>query len=309
MKRVFAYHEIVASRPRARRSSTRAATSTTGPALAGLLRLDLPHGATTSIGTGSLQQGFGMREAVAQLRRETDSTGWRRSVRGRAHPARAAPPLGQRPRRGACRRCRRRRGPGLGGGIFYAMTAGAWRRTRCTRRSTPATRARSRTRAGSSCRATAGVQGARHHAALLVRQRRPARALRGHLQRSRRAAAHFQGYMHRSSCARSRWRTCASSSRTWRTSRAGGGMTATAHMQVDHAAAVEASTPPRARPWSRRSPRRCAISRRASARRRGARVGARRPGARRWRPLLALAGAEAAGVQDRRRSGRQWPWS
>lgn len=72
MTRVFAYHEIVASPP----ESDAFAQRRCDVYYQGRLSPDFyawifPHGATTSIGTGSLQQGFGMRQAVAQLRRET----------------------------------------------------------------------------------------------------------------------------------------------------------------------------------------------------------------------------------------------
>ncbi|HEU4454310.1 MAG TPA: geranylgeranyl diphosphate reductase [Longimicrobium sp.] len=72
-KHVFAYHEIVRSPQRSDEGF--------GPARAdvyyrGTLSPDFyawifPHGETTSIGTGSFQKGFGMREAVADLRAAT----------------------------------------------------------------------------------------------------------------------------------------------------------------------------------------------------------------------------------------------
>ncbi|MEP7065079.1 MAG: geranylgeranyl diphosphate reductase [Gemmatimonadota bacterium] len=75
-KHVFAYHEIV-------RSPTDAAATNGGfdgtrcdVYYQGALSPDFyawifPHGETTSVGTGSLQQGFGLRAAVAQLRADT----------------------------------------------------------------------------------------------------------------------------------------------------------------------------------------------------------------------------------------------
>jgi geranylgeranyl reductase len=72
MKRVFAYHEIVASPPEsADFVSARCDVFYQGRLSPDFYAWIFPHGATTSIGTGSLQQGFGMRQAVAQLRRET----------------------------------------------------------------------------------------------------------------------------------------------------------------------------------------------------------------------------------------------
>jgi len=72
MKRVFAYHEIVASPPEsASFVNARCDVYYQGRLSPDFYAWIFPHGATTSIGTGSLQQGFGMRQAVAQLRRET----------------------------------------------------------------------------------------------------------------------------------------------------------------------------------------------------------------------------------------------
>ncbi|HEX5817543.1 MAG TPA: geranylgeranyl diphosphate reductase [Gemmatimonadales bacterium] len=72
MKRVFAYHEIVASPPEsADFVNARCDVFYQGRLSPDFYAWIFPHGATTSIGTGSFQQGFGMREAVAQLRRDT----------------------------------------------------------------------------------------------------------------------------------------------------------------------------------------------------------------------------------------------
>ena len=80
-RHVFAYHEIV-------RSPVAVVGETTGNVFDGN-RCDVyyqgqlspdfyawifPHGATTSVGTGSLQKGFGLRAAVAQLRADTHLT-------------------------------------------------------------------------------------------------------------------------------------------------------------------------------------------------------------------------------------------
>ncbi len=73
-KHVFAYHEIV-------KSPEAGDTANFGPARCDVyyqqpLSPDFyawvfPHGATTSIGTGSLQKGFGLKNAVAKLRQDT----------------------------------------------------------------------------------------------------------------------------------------------------------------------------------------------------------------------------------------------
>lgn len=75
-RHVFAYHEIVKSP-----LPSASATANFGPARCdvyyqGPLSPDFyawvfPHGATTSIGTGTLQKGFGLKEAVAKLRQDT----------------------------------------------------------------------------------------------------------------------------------------------------------------------------------------------------------------------------------------------
>ena len=73
-KHVFAYHEIV-------KSPAQGSGADFGPARCDVyyqapLSPDFyawvfPHGATTSIGTGTLQKGFGLKEAVAKLRLDT----------------------------------------------------------------------------------------------------------------------------------------------------------------------------------------------------------------------------------------------
>ncbi|MCU0621920.1 MAG: geranylgeranyl diphosphate reductase [Gemmatimonadales bacterium] len=72
MMRVFAYHEIVASPPDSEAfRQARCDVFYQGRLSPDFYAWIFPHGATTSVGTGSLQQGFGMRDAVARLRRET----------------------------------------------------------------------------------------------------------------------------------------------------------------------------------------------------------------------------------------------
>ena len=80
-KHVFAYHEVVHSPPA--HSTTASSTDFDGARCdvyyQGQLSPDFyawifPHGATTSVGTGSLQKGFGLRAAVAKLRADTQLT-------------------------------------------------------------------------------------------------------------------------------------------------------------------------------------------------------------------------------------------
>jgi len=73
MKHVFAYHEIVKS-PTVDSESfgkNRCDVYYQGPLSPDFYAWIFPHGDTTSIGTGSLQQGFKLRNAVAQLREST----------------------------------------------------------------------------------------------------------------------------------------------------------------------------------------------------------------------------------------------
>ena len=77
MKHVFAYHEIVKS-PTVDSESfgkSRCDVYYQGPLSPDFYAWIFPHGDTTSIGTGSLQQGFKLRDAVAQLRASTGLTG------------------------------------------------------------------------------------------------------------------------------------------------------------------------------------------------------------------------------------------
>ncbi len=76
MKHVFAYHEIVKS-PTVDTESfghNRCDVYYQGPLSPDFYAWIFPHGNTTSIGTGSLQQGFKLRSAVAQLRESTGLT-------------------------------------------------------------------------------------------------------------------------------------------------------------------------------------------------------------------------------------------
>jgi geranylgeranyl reductase len=72
-KHVFAYHEIIAS-PSADTDSfvaDRCDVYYQAKVSPDFYAWVFPHGATTSVGTGTFQQGFGMREAVRELRERT----------------------------------------------------------------------------------------------------------------------------------------------------------------------------------------------------------------------------------------------
>lgn len=73
-KHVFAYHEIVKS-PEANHTANFGAARCDvyyqAPLSPDFYAWVFPHGATTSIGTGTLQKGFGLKEAVAKLRKDT----------------------------------------------------------------------------------------------------------------------------------------------------------------------------------------------------------------------------------------------
>ncbi len=73
-KHVFAYHEIVKSPDEGSGADFGAARCDVyyqAPLSPDFYAWVFPHGATTSIGTGTLQKGFGLKEAVAKLRHDT----------------------------------------------------------------------------------------------------------------------------------------------------------------------------------------------------------------------------------------------
>ncbi len=73
-RHVFAYHEVVASphpAPDEHFGPARCDVYYDGRLSPDFYAWVFPHGDTTSVGTGSLQKGFGLRTAVQQLRRET----------------------------------------------------------------------------------------------------------------------------------------------------------------------------------------------------------------------------------------------
>jgi geranylgeranyl reductase len=77
MKFVFAYHEIVKSPERSSESfeGSRCDVYYQGQVSPDFYGWVFPHGATTSIGTGSLQKGFALKDAVATLRTATGLDG------------------------------------------------------------------------------------------------------------------------------------------------------------------------------------------------------------------------------------------
>lgn len=131
-RHVFAYHEIVRSPTPESSSDDGFDRSRCDVYYQGQLSPDFyawifPHGATTSIGTGSLQKGFGLRAAVAQLRADTHLTD-AATLRREGAPI----PLAPLPRwdngrdvviagdaAGVV-------APASGEGIFYAMTGGRY---------------------------------------------------------------------------------------------------------------------------------------------------------------------------------------
>ena len=72
-RHVFAYHEIVKSpvTETADFGAARCDVYYQAPLSPDFYAWVFPHGATTSIGTGTLQKGFGLKEAVAKLRHDT----------------------------------------------------------------------------------------------------------------------------------------------------------------------------------------------------------------------------------------------
>ena len=73
-RHVFAYHEIVKSPVEGHQANfgpARCDVYYQAPLSPDFYAWVFPHGATTSIGTGTLQKGFGLKDAVARLRRET----------------------------------------------------------------------------------------------------------------------------------------------------------------------------------------------------------------------------------------------
>jgi geranylgeranyl reductase len=129
MKHVFAYHEIVKS-PETDSEAfghNRCDVYYQGPLSPDFYAWIFPHGKTTSIGTGSLQQGFKLRSAVSQLRESTGLTN-AETIRREGAPIPLEP----------LRRWDNGRdvivggdaagtvAPASGEGIYYAMTSGRY---------------------------------------------------------------------------------------------------------------------------------------------------------------------------------------
>lgn len=76
-KHVFAYHELVKSPPQGDHDfdAARCDVWYQGPLSPDFYAWIFPHGELTSVGTGSMQKGFALREAVAKLRAETGLAG------------------------------------------------------------------------------------------------------------------------------------------------------------------------------------------------------------------------------------------
>lgn len=125
-RHVFAYHEVIRS-PEASEAfgPERCDVYYTGRLSPDFYAWVFPHGDTTSVGTGSLQKGFGLRNAVKQLREETGLDGME-TIRKEGAPIPLEP----------LRRWDDGRNvilagdaagvvaPASGEGIFYAMTGG-----------------------------------------------------------------------------------------------------------------------------------------------------------------------------------------
>jgi geranylgeranyl reductase len=125
-KYVFAYHEIVASPPAgAKFDGTRCDVVYSGEISPDFYGWVFPHGATTSVGSGSARQGFSVRRSVDALRREA-------GLEGAATIRREGAPIPMRP----LPRWDDGRGvvlagdaagvvaPASGEGIYYAMAGG-----------------------------------------------------------------------------------------------------------------------------------------------------------------------------------------
>ena len=128
-KFVFAYHEIIKSPPQNSElfAHDRCDVYYQGPLSPDFYAWIFPHGATTSVGTGSLQKGFGLKESVAQLRAAT-GLDTLETIRREGAPI----PLHPLPRWDDGREVVLAGdaagvvAPASGEGIFYAMTGGRY---------------------------------------------------------------------------------------------------------------------------------------------------------------------------------------
>ena len=113
---VIAYHEIVES-PARDWDPARCDVIYDGDISPDFYGWVFPHGPKTSVGLGTEQNGFDLKAATRRLREDPRARRLRHDPRGgRADPAEAAEEMGQWPRCGPGRRCRRRRRTGLGRG-------------------------------------------------------------------------------------------------------------------------------------------------------------------------------------------------
>ena len=127
MRRVFAYHEIVATPTTGSFDGSRCDVYYQGELSPDFYGWIFPHGPTTSIGTGSLRQGFALRDAVGRLRAMTGLQA-AKTIRREGAPIPLTP----------LRRWDNGRNvllagdaagvvaPASGEGIFYAMTGGRY---------------------------------------------------------------------------------------------------------------------------------------------------------------------------------------
>ncbi|WKW10885.1 geranylgeranyl diphosphate reductase [Pseudogemmatithrix spongiicola] len=128
-KFVFAYHEIIKSPTQNSElfAHDRCDVYYQGPLSPDFYAWIFPHGATTSVGTGSLQKGFGLKESVAQLRAAT-GLDTLETIRKEGAPI----PLHPLPRWDDGREVVLAGdaagvvAPASGEGIFYAMTGGRY---------------------------------------------------------------------------------------------------------------------------------------------------------------------------------------
>lgn len=128
-KFVFAYHEIIKSPTQNSElfAHDRCDVYYQGPLSPDFYAWIFPHGATTSVGTGSLQKGFGLKEGVAQLRAAT-GLDTLETIRKEGAPI----PLHPLPRWDDGREVVLAGdaagvvAPASGEGIFYAMTGGRY---------------------------------------------------------------------------------------------------------------------------------------------------------------------------------------
>ena len=226
---VFAYHEIVRV-PTAEQNrsfdGSRCDVVYDGVISPDFYGWVFPHGATASIGSGSAKKGFSLRGSVATLRAQSGLAGAETLRReGAPIPMKPLASLGQWPGCTTRGRCRGRRRPGLGRRHLLRDDRGPAGRGGRRRLSAKPGRARPAPRPQALHEGSRpGILDPRDHAALLVQERSPARALRQHLPRPGRAGPHLAGVHEQRARARAAggpradlssriWRTCLGSAR------------------------------------------------------------------------------------------------